>query len=78
MEALFRIAAELLSLFRISRESKKEETKIRQKEIFVKQAEKQQEASVKDSDEKLIAEVVSSSGEERKKKLDEIRKIISK
>jgi len=78
MEFLFRLAAELLLIFRISKEDKREESKIKQKEVFVENARKQQEVSIKDSDEKLIADVVSSSGEEREKKLEEIRKIISK
>ncbi|MEY4571729.1 MAG: hypothetical protein RLZ10_940 [Bacteroidota bacterium] len=78
MDAIFRIIAEALSLFRITKEAKKVEIQQKNKEIFVERQVKQDEVAKQDNNEKLVQEVVSSSGEERKKKLDEIRKIISK
>lgn len=79
MDAIFRIIAEVLSIFRISKQAKREEAQIKQKEVFVERAKNQEEVSQKDKDEQLISEVVSApTAEERQKKLDEMRKIISK
>lgn len=79
MEAIFRVIAEILSIFRISKQAKQEEIKTKQKEIFVERAKQQEEITTKDNDEKLIADVVAAKDSvEREKKLEEIRKIISK
>lgn len=79
MEAIFRTIAEILSIFRISKQAKQEEAKIKQKEIFVERAKQQEEVTIKDQDEKLIADTIAAKDAlEREKKLDEIRKIISK
>lgn len=79
MQAIISVVAELFGLLKIWRQNKQEEVKAKQKEIFVERAKNQQEVQQKDKDEQLISEVVSApTPEERKKRLDEIRKIISK
>jgi hypothetical protein len=78
MEFFFKIAAELLSLFRISRENKSKEIELKNKEDFQDREKKQQEVSQKDKDEKLISEVISSTEEQRRQKLEEIRRVVSK
>lgn len=79
MKFALTIISELLTLFRLNRESKNKEVEIKNQEDFRTREKKQQEVSIKDSDEKLIADVIhAKTEEEKKKKLDEIRKIIAK
>jgi hypothetical protein len=78
MLLVFKFLSEIVSFFRISKEIKKIEIEAKNKEIFVEQKKKQEKVIEKDENEKLVQDVVSSSGEERQKKLEAIRKIISK
>jgi hypothetical protein len=79
MEYVFGIIKELLTLFRVSKESKSKEIEIRNQSEFKEREVKQQTVTQKDNDEKLISEVVhAKTPEEEETKMNEIRKIISK
>lgn len=79
LNALFGIIREILSLFRIVRENKAREIDIKNQEDFKKREERQQDVSKKDEHEKLIGEVINAETEaERQRKLDEIRRVISR
>ena len=79
MKAVLSIISEILAIFRLSKESKNKEVEVKNQEDFRDREKKQQNVSVKDSDEKLIADAIhAKTEEEKRKKLDEIRKIIAK
>lgn len=79
MQYVIGLFKELISLFRISKEAKFQETEIKNKEEFKNRSIKQQEVSVKDKNEDLIDKVVNPISEtQREISLEEIRKIISK
>jgi hypothetical protein len=78
MEYIFKAISELLSIFRIHKEVKKQEIEIKNKEVFQEREVNQQEVNEKDKDEKLIADVVNTTGAQREMSLEEIRKIIAK
>lgn len=79
MQYILGVFKELLTLLRISKENKVKEIEIKNQEDFKDREVKQQNVTIKDSDEKLISEVILAKDEaEKQRKLDEIRKIISK
>ena len=78
MDSIFRIIAELLGFLRIGREAKAKEIDIKNQEEFVRREENQREVSQRDADEKLIADAINSKELERQKRLEEIRRVISK
>jgi len=79
MQYIAGIVKELLALFRLSKENKFKEVELKNQEDFKDREKKQQEVLVKDGHDELIAQVVNAQTEEEKKaKLGEIRKIISR
>jgi hypothetical protein len=79
MQYILGVFKELLTLLRISKENKVKEIEIKNQEDFKDREIKQQNVTIKDADEKLISEVILAKDEaEKQRKLDEIRKIISK
>jgi hypothetical protein len=78
MEYIFKAISELISIFRIHKEVKKEEIEIKNTEVFKEREVSQQEIDLKDRDEELISTVIKNSGELRESSLEEIRKIIAK
>ena len=78
MEYIFKAISELLSIFRIHKEAKNKEIEIKNEEVFQEREVNQQEVNEKDKDERLIADVVNTTGSQREMSLEEIRKIIAK
>ncbi len=79
VDSILNILAELFEFLRLGKQSKAEETRIKNQEDFKKRQEKQQDVSDKDKDEERISKVVHpQTPEEREAELEEIRKVISK
>lgn len=79
MQYVIGLLKELVGLFRVSKEAKVQEVKMKNQEEFKAREVKQQEVLIKDRNEDLIDKVVNSSSDtQRQISLQEIRKIISK
>jgi uncharacterized damage-inducible protein DinB len=77
--AIVDLLAQIFGVIRIWKQGKLEEVQIKQKEVFVKRAENQQDVAQKDKDEELISKVIEApTPEDKEVNLDEIRKIIAK
>lgn len=79
MQYFFNLVKEIISLLKVSKESRNKEVELKNQEDFKNRQVKQQEVQEKDKNEVLIDQVVNAkTKEDREKSLEEIRKIVSR